>query len=64
MELGGALAAVVVLAVLAGLSEVVVVVLLVVDVDCSGTHCPGFGVVTTGLEPSADAVLGGRAHSG
>ena len=59
------LAAVVVLAVLAGLSEVVVVVvLLVVDVDCSGTHCPGFGVVTTGLEPSADAVLGGRAHSG
>lgn len=29
-----------------------------------GFHWPGLGVVITGLEPSDDGVLGGRAHSG
>lgn len=41
----------------------VVVEGLVVLVDASGIHCPGFGDVGTGLEPSEDGVLGGRAHS-
>lgn len=42
-----------------------VVVLLVVELEASGTHCPGAGVDDTITEgPSAEAVLGGRAHSG
>lgn len=42
-----------------------VVDLLVVDVEPSGTHCPGAGVDDTITEgPSAEGVLGGRAHSG
>lgn len=37
---------------------------LVIVVETSGVHCPGFGVVETGFEPSEGGVLGGLAHSG
>lgn len=55
-----------------GLFVVVVVVeeevcgrcVVVVEAVAVGFHWPGFGVVLTVTEPSAEGVLGGRAHSG
>lgn len=41
-----------------------VVVVRVVVVDASGTHCPAGGLVGFAMEPSSDGVLGGLAHSG
>lgn len=43
---------------------VVVVFLVVVEVEASGTHCPWGGLVEAMGVPSWEGVLGGRAHSG
>lgn len=41
-----------------------VVVRLVVEVEASGTHCPGTGFEVVGPELPSAGVLGGLAHSG